>query len=79
MTELNVDLSPFDKDNNDKAKIGEGLWVPCRICENMFKRIRLTLRYCNNCGVGFCEGEHGTFEGKRGGYCVQCRKKVSEL
>ena len=58
---------------DDKEKINEGDWVNCYICEQVFKRKRETKRYCNDCKRGFCEGEHGTFEGGKVAYCVKCR------
>jgi hypothetical protein len=63
-TPMPIDLSGFDAERNDHAKIEDGLWVPCRICESAFRRLRLTLRYCATCGRGFCEGEHGNFAPK---------------
>ncbi len=67
-----VDLSAYDSKHNDRQKIEEGSAVPCRICENVFRRIRLTWRYCADCNQGFCEGEHGTFARGGRGSCVQC-------
>lgn len=55
-----------------KEMIEAEQWVNCRICESIFKRKRETFRYCHQCGNAFCEGEHGTFEGKRFGVCVKC-------
>jgi hypothetical protein len=74
-----VDLSPYDKDNTDRAKIEAGKAVPCRLCENAFRRLRLTLRYCAQCGVGFCEGEHGNFSTQTRARCVQCGPHASSL
>jgi len=73
----NVDISGFDPENDDRQKIENGLWVPCRICQNAFRRIRLTRRYCAECKVAFCEGEHGNFSNKRG-RCVQCGPRAAE-
>lgn len=56
----------------DKERIARGEWVACRICLEAFARQRLTMRYCNTCGEGFCEGEHGNFRGRGGGVCVRC-------
>lgn len=69
-----VDLSKYDKSHEDKEKIGEGFAVPCRICEEVFSRIRLTWRYCEDCGRAFCEGEHGTFAFHNRGRCLQHEK-----
>jgi hypothetical protein len=68
-----AELGPFDPNYTDRQKIEDRKAVPCRICENAFRRLRLTLRYCNNpdCNRGYCEGEHGTFAGKIS-RCVQC-------
>jgi hypothetical protein len=61
------------KEKKDKERIIAGEpWVECYICREIFKRKRETARYCNICGHGFCEGEHGTFEGGRFGLCVRC-------
>jgi hypothetical protein len=68
----NADYGPFDKENDDKKKIDAGIAVPCRLCENAFRRLRLTLRYCMTCKRGFCEGEHGNFAPKTRAQCVQC-------
>jgi hypothetical protein len=67
-----VDLSAYDDDNNDELKIAEGIGVPCRICDSVFRRIRVTWRYCAACHHGFCEGEHGSFARGGRGTCVQC-------
>jgi hypothetical protein len=56
-----------DKERIDNA----GEWCPCRICEMMFRRIRLSLRYCQGCEQAFCEGEHGSFAYGHG-KCVIC-------
>ena len=39
---------------------------------DIFKRKTPTRRYCYHCKRGFCEGIHGTFEGKKMGICLQC-------
>ena len=67
----NVDFGWLDQDKNDREKIEQGIWVPCRLCQEAFRRIRLTLRYCAGCGQAFCEGEHGNFAQQRG-MCVRC-------
>ena len=69
-----ADLSEFNSKRTDKTKIGDGLAVPCRICEAVFARIRLTWRYCATCEKGFCEGEHGNFAIGGGGSCIKCGK-----
>jgi hypothetical protein len=61
-----------DPNGKDDVLIGAGKWVPCRICWDIFMRLRLTARYCNTCKRGFCEGEHGNFTGGGGGVCVRC-------
>ena len=74
------DVSDFDPDRTDKSKIlDDKVWVPCRICRQMFLRIRLTARYCNTCGRGFCEGEHGSFPGRGPAVCVRCYKAAGDL
>lgn len=55
----------------DKETILNGGWVPCRLCEAMFRRLRQTARYCANCENGFCEGEHGSFAYGHG-RCIVC-------
>jgi len=70
------DLSEFNDSDTDQAKIGREVWVPCRICWGIFERVRLTARYCNNCGRGFCEGEHGSFAGGRVAMCVRCYSRT---
>ena len=67
-------------DENDQAQIGADKWVSCRICWDIFARRRLTLRFCNTCKRGFCEGEHGNFTGRGGGVCVRCfSRKTMQL
>lgn len=56
---------------SDKDDILKGAWVPCRICEAAFRRLRQTARYCASCENGFCEGEHGNFAYGHG-KCVVC-------
>jgi len=73
-----VDLGPFDPNNTDRDKImSAGAWVPCRICEEVFLRVRLTARYCNTCSRAFCEGEHGSFAGRGPAVCVQCHRPAN--
>jgi hypothetical protein len=69
-----TDITSFNPKNNDQAKIDSGFWVPCRICEGAFRRLRLTLRYCNTCKRGVCEGEHFNFaaQGGKVGRCTSC-------
>jgi hypothetical protein len=67
-----IDFGEFDSDNTDRSKIEHGTAVPCRICESVFRRVRLTWRYCAECNMAFCEGEHGTFARGGRGTCVQC-------
>jgi hypothetical protein len=72
----------WDDDDTDKTKIRrhEHEYVPCRICREVFQRIRLTLRYCDKCERAFCEGEHGNFAGGGTALCVRCfHKAESEL
>ena len=66
-----VDLSDYDPTNTDRAKIEDGIGVPCRICCAAFRRIRITWRYCAECNRAFCEGEHGNFARGGRGTCVQ--------
>ena len=73
-TSPRVDLSEFDPKRTDRAKIVDGVAVPCRICEAVFARIRPTWRYCAKCEKGFCEGEHGNFAIGGRGSCIQCGK-----
>jgi len=68
----NADYGPFDLERDDREKINAKIAVPCRLCENAFRRLRLTLRYCMECKRGFCEGEHGNFSTQRSARCVQC-------
>ena len=56
---------------SDKTEIEEKKRVPCRICENVLRRKRETLRYCAKCELGACEGEHGNFAFNRF-TCVIC-------
>jgi hypothetical protein len=71
-----VDLDDFDATNTDRDKILAGAWVPCRICKEIFARVRLTARFCNNCNRAFCEGEHGSFTGGGPAMCVRCYSKA---
>jgi hypothetical protein len=68
-----VELSDYDPNRNDQLKIDAGVWVPCRICQNAFRRIRLTWRYCATCHRAFCDGEHGNFAPRSHvGRCTSC-------
>lgn len=71
-----ADLTPWDPQQDDKTKTDQGIAVPCRLCESVFGRLRLTLRYCSSCRRGFCEGEHGSVSVAGPfafrGVCVRC-------
>ena len=68
-----VDPGPYDPADTDQAKIGRGLWVPCRLCERAFQRLRLTRRYCATCRHAYCEGEHLNFAASNGrARCTSC-------
>ncbi len=70
-----IDTDTFDCNRDDQKRIlDDGAWVPCRICEEIFLRVRLTRRYCNTCKRAFCEGEHGSFAGRGPAVCVQCHR-----
>jgi hypothetical protein len=71
-------LGPYDRDRTDQAKIIDHAAVPCRICEAVFQRLRLTMRSCDSCGMGFCEGEHGNSAGGAHGVCVRCNEHPTE-
>lgn len=74
MSPWTVDLSDFDPQETDEAKIlrqPNSTGVPYRICEKVFRRVRVTWRYCASCHKGFCEGEHGSFAIGGRGTCVQ--------
>jgi hypothetical protein len=66
------DLAPFDLVDPDSAKIARGLAVPCRICEAVARRRRLTRRYCACCERAFCEAEHGGVAPSGRGSCIEC-------
>ena len=64
-------------EGTDRGKIEAGKWADCWICCEVFRRRRETMRYCNKCSRGFCEGEHGNFS--RGvGTCVICGARKSD-
>jgi len=68
------DLTEYGKTGaDDKTKIGQSIWVPCRICWAFFGRARLTDRYCGRCGRACCEGEHGSFVPDGPVICIRCR------
>ena len=73
--EYQVYLGEYDENDTDENKIKKGFAVPCRICEDAFRRIRLTWRYCAHCHKGFCEGEHGNFAIGGRGSCIICGHK----
>lgn len=63
---------PLDRDHDDQKKISDdGAWSPCRICEEIFLRVRFSRRYCNTCKRAFCESKHGSFAGRGSALCVQ--------
>lgn len=55
----------------DRERIEAGEWVPCRICEAVFRRKKETARFCARCDNGACEGEHGSFAYNRF-TCIIC-------
>jgi hypothetical protein len=68
-----ADYSAYNDSDNDEHKIDNKKHiVPCRICLDIYARVRLTLRYCNSCKRAFCEGEHGNFTGRGPAVCVRC-------
>jgi hypothetical protein len=75
----NSETIAYDESHTDEAKIKQGIWIPCRICYQIFNRIRLTARYCGTCSRGFCEGEHGSFAGRGPGVCVRCLAAAGDL
>ena len=78
MSWANADYGPYDETNTDRMKIENHTPVPCRLCENAFRRLTLTMRYCSECNRGFCEGEHGNFSAGGRGRCVQCGPHVRD-
>src|SRR3954465_15370318 len=55
----------------DEVRIEQGEWTDCWICEDVFRRLTQTKRYCAKCHRGFCEGWHGSLD--RGyGTCIIC-------
>ena len=73
-------LEEFNPNRKDKEKILDNeAWVPCRICEEVFARVRLTVRYCDTCERVLCEGEHGSFVGRGAAVCVRCYNKASSV
>ena len=68
-----ADYGRFDLNKTDEDKIlNKKVLVPCRICWDIFARVRLTLRFCGSCKRAFCEGEHGNFTGRGPAVCVRC-------
>ena len=76
---LQVDMSDWQDKKTDDKKIGNyEHFVPYRLCQKMFHRIRLTQNYCYSCKRGICEGEHGMWFGKGNKLvpvCVNCWAK----
>ena len=66
------DVGPFDFRRTDRAKVREGIAVPCRLCERLFHQVRLTRRACACCEEGFCELEHGGVAIGGRGSCTAC-------
>jgi hypothetical protein len=62
-------IGEFDSAYTDKERLVDKIWVPCRLCWSIFKRLRLTAQYCHECHHGFCEGEHGSFDEKKNQFC----------
>ena len=74
-----VYVGEFDATKSDKDQILKKVWVPCRICRQIFNRIRLTARFCASCDHAFCEGEHGSFVGRGPATCVRCYKAAGDI
>jgi hypothetical protein len=64
-------------DATAKSRIERGEWADCWICLEVFRRRRQTMRYCNSCERGFCEGEHGTFA-RNIGQCIICGRRKAD-
>jgi hypothetical protein len=58
------DVAPFDLADPDSA-------VPCRLCQAVARRLRLTPRYCTCCERAFCEAEHGGLALSGRGSCIE--------
>ena len=60
-----------------KKLIDDGRWAECWICYKIFGRQRKTNQYCHRCQRGFCNGEHGSWQGVQNGkgypLCVVCQ------
>lgn len=71
------DISPWNPDapQHDIQIVTSLRPVPCRICENVFGRLRLTACYCHECGMGICVGEHGIPDENRF-ICVRCSGRM---
>ena len=68
-----TDFGRYDPERTDEQKVlFDEILVPCRICWDVFGRVRLTLRFCGTCKRAFCEGEHGNFTGRGPAVCVRC-------
>ncbi len=73
-----ADFGRYDPDRTDEHKIlTDKALVPCRMCWDIFARVRLTLRFCGSCKRAFCEGEHGNFTGRGPAVCVRCFSRSS--
>jgi hypothetical protein len=73
----NVDFSEFNPAITDAHKIKElHTGVPCRICFQVFARVRITWRYCAKCEEAFCEGEHGNWPNRNTAFCLRCNPKL---
>lgn len=67
---------------SDKDAIDRGEPAHCRICERVFRRVRLSWRYCAECGESFCEGEARKFRCPRAGalpHLLAAAELVSDL
>ena len=68
-----ADFNQYDPRRTDEHKVlRDEVLVPCRMCWDIFGRVRLTLRFCGSCKRAFCEGEHGNFSGGGRAVCVRC-------
>lgn len=78
---MGTTFEAFDPTRTDDVEIGDFVaHVPCRICQEMFREIRLTQHYCGTCKRGFCH-DHGMWYGagnRQTPQCVVCWGKSNQ-
>jgi hypothetical protein len=71
------DFSRKTKDRTGQNIIKTGGFAYCHICAEALRRVSPTIKWCNDCGNGFCD-DHGNFS-QRVAKCLECGMTQTKL